>query len=144
MITVYHQKFPDDPETQRQWDPMINKDRPAPWPEDYIEVAKVETDDRGVAWRLTNHIESAWTENEGVTPSAEGVLHGQHRSSMVGDIFDVDGTLYVVAWSGFDLLEVDRHGNKTAEEGCDRCPCGCKYWEKDRCIDCGTPHAEVQ
>jgi hypothetical protein len=29
-------------------------------------------------------------------------------------------------------------GNKIAQEGCDRCFCGCKYWENDRCIDCGT------
>ena len=27
--------------------------------------------------------------------------------------------------------------NRIAEEGCDRCFCGCKYWENDRCIDCG-------
>ena len=32
----------------------------------------------------------------------------------------------------------DFHGNKIAEEGCDRCDCGCKYWEDDCCIDCGT------
>jgi hypothetical protein len=29
-------------------------------------------------------------------------------------------------------------GNKVAQEGVDRCACGCKYWENDRCIDCGT------
>lgn len=28
--------------------------------------------------------------------------------------------------------------NVIAREGCDRCVCGCKYWENDRCIDCGT------
>lgn len=28
-------------------------------------------------------------------------------------------------------------GNLLAHEGCDRCDCGCKYWEHDRCIDCG-------
>lgn len=33
----------------------------------------------------------------------------------------------------------DVHGNLVAREGCDRCSCGCKYWEKDHCIDCGTP-----
>lgn len=33
---------------------------------------------------------------------------------------------------------MDTHGNKLAREGCDRCFCGCKYWEHDRCIDCGT------
>lgn len=32
----------------------------------------------------------------------------------------------------------DRHGNTSAESGCDRCECGCKYWENDRCIDCDT------
>jgi len=32
----------------------------------------------------------------------------------------------------------DGHGNINAREGMDRCQCGCKYWEDDRCIDCGT------
>jgi hypothetical protein len=32
----------------------------------------------------------------------------------------------------------DRLGNLIAQEGCDRCFCGCKYWEHDRCVDCGT------
>ena len=36
-----------------------------------------------------------------------------------------------------DMLTVE---NKTAASGCDRCECGCKYWENDRCIDCGTKH----
>lgn len=31
-------------------------------------------------------------------------------------------------------------GNKTAQSGCDRCDCGCKYWEGDLCIDCGAEH----
>jgi hypothetical protein len=30
-----------------------------------------------------------------------------------------------------------RLGNTVRDSGCDRCPCGCKYWENDRCIDCG-------
>lgn len=29
-------------------------------------------------------------------------------------------------------------GNKFADEGLDRCVCGSKYWERDRCIDCNT------
>lgn len=33
----------------------------------------------------------------------------------------------------------DSLGNRWAEEGLDRCTCGSKYWEHDRCIDCGTP-----
>jgi hypothetical protein len=32
----------------------------------------------------------------------------------------------------------DRLGNTIAQEGCDRCFCGCKYWENDMCVDCGT------
>lgn len=32
----------------------------------------------------------------------------------------------------------DLHGNVLATEGCSRCACGCKYWEHDRCIDCGA------
>ena len=30
-----------------------------------------------------------------------------------------------------------RLGNKVRQEGIDRCSCGCRYWENDRCIDCG-------
>ena len=33
---------------------------------------------------------------------------------------------------------MDTHGNKVAQEGVDRCPCGSKYFERDRCVDCGT------
>jgi hypothetical protein len=29
-------------------------------------------------------------------------------------------------------------GNWNAREGCDRCYCGTKYWQGDRCIDCST------
>jgi hypothetical protein len=32
----------------------------------------------------------------------------------------------------------DKHGNLIAREGCDICGCGCKYWEDDTCVDCGT------
>lgn len=34
---------------------------------------------------------------------------------------------------------MDQHGNTVAQEGMDRCFCGCKYWENDKCVDCGTP-----
>ena len=36
-----------------------------------------------------------------------------------------------------DLLTV---ANQQARSGCDRCECGCKYWENDRCIDCRTAY----
>jgi hypothetical protein len=32
----------------------------------------------------------------------------------------------------------DTHGNLIAREGADRCGCGAKYWEQDKCVDCGT------
>lgn len=32
----------------------------------------------------------------------------------------------------------DSLGNEIAKEGVDICFCGCKYWERDKCIDCGT------
>lgn len=32
---------------------------------------------------------------------------------------------------------MDQHGNVIAKEGCTRCHCGSKYWEKDRCVSCG-------
>lgn len=34
--------------------------------------------------------------------------------------------------------QADSHGNYEAREGIDRCWCGCKYWEHDQCVDCGT------
>ena len=33
---------------------------------------------------------------------------------------------------------MDNLENINAEEGLTHCQCGCKYWENDRCIDCGT------
>jgi hypothetical protein len=36
-------------------------------------------------------------------------------------------------------LKADKHGNQQAREGCDRCPCGAKYWENDVCVSCGAP-----
>jgi hypothetical protein len=35
-----------------------------------------------------------------------------------------------------------RLGNSVRQEGIDRCACGCKYWEHDRCIDCGATEPE--
>jgi hypothetical protein len=36
----------------------------------------------------------------------------------------------------------DRWGNVEREHGVDRCYCGSKYWEHDRCIDCGGTEVE--
>jgi len=37
-----------------------------------------------------------------------------------------------------DLLDAQRdpNGNICREDGVDRCPCGCKYWAADHCVDC--------
>lgn len=72
----------------------------------------------------------------------------------------IEGIIIAICWGAFVVwwftmavrtgltmgpppMETPTHGNLTAESGCDRCECGCKYWEYDRCIDCGTTH-EVQ
>jgi len=31
----------------------------------------------------------------------------------------------------------DHNGNHYAHSGCDRCWCGCKYWDADTCHSCG-------
>lgn len=35
------------------------------------------------------------------------------------------------------------HDNKP-REGYDLCPCGCKYWDGDRCHSCGETYKEDQ
>ena len=42
-----------------------------------------------------------------------------------------------------NLPESDSNGNLTAETGCDRCSCGCKYWEFDHCVSCGAKHQSL-
>lgn len=56
------------------------------WPADFIQVALVETDELETAYRQTNHIQRAWTENEDVQP-----LTSRPRSSSVGDVFVLPG-----------------------------------------------------
>jgi hypothetical protein len=41
-----------------------------------------------------------------------------------------------------DAAKAAKFGNKVRQHGVDRCWCGSKYWENDRCIDCGG--ADVQ
>jgi hypothetical protein len=35
-------------------------------------------------------------------------------------------------------IKSDTHNNRIAVEGVTRCDCGSKYWESDRCVDCGA------
>jgi hypothetical protein len=57
---------------------------------------------------------------------------------------DVDGTPLDNRQSKESKQEmtIDLH-NGTAREGADRCRCGCKYWEYDRCVDCGLHVSRV-
>ena len=52
-------------------------------------------------------------------------------------IFIDDGLEYCKAC--FESVEgLHRDSNEVARNGVDRCWCGSKYWERDRCVDCGT------
>jgi hypothetical protein len=37
----------------------------------------------------------------------------------------------------------EKSENTRAREGVDRCSCGSKYWEGDRCVDCGAELVEL-
>lgn len=41
------------------------------------------------------------------------------------------------------VLEEEHRENRIARSGYDRCTCGCKYFEGDRCIDCNTHVTEI-
>jgi hypothetical protein len=55
---------------------------PTTFPDDYKMVAIVVGMDVETAYRLTNHIDSPWWENEGVTL----IGNPEHRSTSVGDV----------------------------------------------------------
>ena len=59
-------------------------------------AAVVHTDSLEDAFRLTNNIDSAWTDNEGVSPTFQS-----RRSTSVGDIMTKDGKRFMVASVGF-------------------------------------------
>lgn len=61
-------------------------------------VAKVNGDSLDNAWNLTNHIDSPWTENQGLTVLGDG----RWRSSSVGDVMKTGGKVFVVGKFGFD------------------------------------------
>jgi len=65
----------------------------------YEHVGDVESDDLNTAYRLTNHIDCNWTENEGVNAESSEV-----RSSSIGDLFITPDGIYAVARCGFDKI----------------------------------------
>lgn len=58
------------------------------FPVDFELVAEVDTDNVDEAFRLTNHIDQSWYENEGVKTIKKS------RSTSVGDIVVVSGSAY--------------------------------------------------
>jgi len=68
--------------------------------DDYDLVAVVESEQIGDVFRLTNHIDYAWWENEGVE------LVKESRSTSVGDLAeDKNGKLYLCASVGWEEKE---------------------------------------
>lgn len=65
----------------------------------YSKVAEVQSNDLEVAFELTNHIDSSWQENKGVTSFAE-----RARSTSVGDLCIKDDEVFVVSAIGFEKL----------------------------------------
>jgi hypothetical protein len=93
-------------------------------------------------WRLRHALVVASQHHEKARDKCKGnnqrstdtILQHEH---IMRRLEDVEEKLKAAAAP--DVAEPARDLNNTiAQEGCDRCVCGCKYWENDRCIDCGT------
>lgn len=70
---------------------------------DYIHVATVEADSLQEVYRLTNHIETDWQQNPGVTP-----IGNRNRSTSVGDVIvDSEDKESMVASFGFTEIGVE-------------------------------------
>jgi len=66
----------------------------------YTVVAVCKSNDLDDAYMLTQNIDTAWTNNDGISPIGSNL-----RSSMVGDIFETpDGSLYIVDNIGFEKI----------------------------------------
>ena len=79
---------------------MLDAQKNATWPKDYIQVATVDTADKERAFELTNHIDHPWHDNKGVTCHG-----GPHRSTSVGDVVVLpDGTALLCARIGWEEL----------------------------------------
>ena len=76
----------------------------------YEVVARVDSDDLEHAWMVTNNIDSSWSLDPWPTvevskplPTIKGRAYG-HRSSMVGDVFVLNGSVHVVDSFGFTAM----------------------------------------
>jgi hypothetical protein len=87
MFKVYHRNNPTFWDNEEK---MVNI-------KDFTFVAEVDTDSYGDVFRLTNHIDTEWWNNEEVT------LIKESRSTSVGDlVVDADGKAHLccsVGWS---------------------------------------------
>lgn len=117
MIAVYHIKRPaDGAPTNDYLDATMGFDAhkqdqavAAVWKaKGYELAATVYTDDLEFAWWATNNIECSWTQSPQVQ-SGKVVVEGApgpRRSSMVGDIFVMNGQMHIVASFGFRPLNL--------------------------------------
>jgi hypothetical protein len=71
------------------------------WPDGYTEVARIDFDDLDEAWVWTqNRNEHCWTRTRPIPTVISVGIHPTHpdtpcRSTMIGDIFDFNGVLYI-------------------------------------------------
>lgn len=65
----------------------------------YSLVATVNTNDLDEAFELTNHLDKNWSENDKVDAVSSSV-----RSTMVGDLMEIDEEFYIVLALGFKKL----------------------------------------
>ena len=72
------------------------------FPDDFKLVAFVPTEDLERVFGLTNHVDSAWTDNPSVVP-----VDPPHRSTSVGDVVVTEDGVFKVAICGFHPLEAE-------------------------------------
>jgi hypothetical protein len=89
MSKVYHDKgFPK----------TMVKASERRFPDDFVEVAEVASEELGEIYALTNHIDQDWTLNEEVSKATEGPV----RSTSMGDVVVLaDGSVHLceaVGW----------------------------------------------
>jgi hypothetical protein len=102
MIHVYH-ATPYNPSggmATKPGEPVEVKD----FPDAFMLVATVDTDDLEVAWERTNTIERAWVVNDGVQVFNAKNPHGGHRSTSMGDVMVKDGEAFVAVSVGFQSI----------------------------------------
>lgn len=94
MITVWHhQGFPSSD---------INKIIADWWMGQYRVACDINSDQLRDAWQLTQNIEDSWAISSNPMVISTGNM--DRRSSMVGDIFEINGKKYVVAMVGYTEL----------------------------------------